>query len=158
MCEIEVDRETGAARITRYASVDDAGQAINPMILHGQMHGGIAQGAGQALMEAIVHARDTGEMLTASFQDYGIPRAGALPFFDTELTEDPTSGNPLRIKGGGESGITPSLAVIMNALVDALSGYGVEHLDMPGTPARVWESMRTAPAKTSRNIRAAPSR
>jgi len=144
VCEVEIDPETGVVEIVRHSSIDDAGQPINPMILHGQVHGGIAQGAGQALLEAVVYAPDTGEMLTASFMDYGMPRADMLPFFDVELAEHPTHGNPLRIKGGGESGITPCLAAVMNAVCDALSPYGVEHLDMPATPGRVWGVIEAA--------------
>jgi carbon-monoxide dehydrogenase large subunit len=142
--EVEIDPETGAVSLTRYASVDDCGQPINPLILHGQVHGGIVQGAGQALSECITHDAASGQVVTGSFMDYAMPRAGAAPGFKVELAEDPTAGNPLRVKGGGEAGITPSLAVIMNAVVDALSGYGIEHLDMPATPARVWEAIRAA--------------
>jgi carbon-monoxide dehydrogenase large subunit len=146
VCELEIDPDTGAIDIRRYLSVDDAGQAINPMILHGQAHGGIAQGIGQALMERMAYG-DAGQVLTGSFMDYGLVRANTLPFFDVELTEDPTDGNPLRVKGGGESGITPALAVVMNAVMDALSPYGVEHFDMPATPARVWQAIREAKGK-----------
>jgi carbon-monoxide dehydrogenase large subunit len=144
VCELEVDPETGAIELCRYTSIDDAGQPINPLILHGQVHGGIAQGVGQALMEAITHDPDSGDVLTASFMDYGIPRADTLPMFEVALTEDPTKGNPLRVKGGGEAGITPALAVVMNALIDALAEDGVEHLDMPATPLRVWQAIRRA--------------
>ena len=146
-CELEIDPDTGAIDIRRYLSIDDAGQAINPMILHGQAHGGIAQGIGQALMERIAYAPDTGQVLSGSFMDYGIPRAHMLPLFDVALTEDPTQGNALRVKGGGESGITPALAVVMNAVMDALSPYGVEHFDMPATAERVWQAMREAPPR-----------
>ena len=106
VCEVEIDPDTGAIEIRRYASIDDAGQAINPLILHGQVHGGIAQGIGQALMEAAVYDGN-GQVLTGSFMDYGIPRADQFPHMDVALTEDPTKGNPLRVKGGGEAGITP---------------------------------------------------
>lgn len=147
VCEVEIDPETGALVLTRYASVDDCGQPINPLILHGQVHGGIVQGAGQAFFECVANEAASGQVLTGSFMDYAIPRAGALPPFRVDLTEDPTQNNPLRVKGGGEAGITPSLAVIMNAVVDALSPCGVEHLDMPATPARVWEAIRMARAK-----------
>jgi carbon-monoxide dehydrogenase large subunit len=142
VCEVEIDPDTGAIEICRYVSIDDAGQAINPMILHGQVHGGIAQGIGQALMETIAYAPDSGQVLTGSFMDYGIPRAAALPYFDVALTEDPTKGNALRVKGGGESGITPAPAVVVNAVIDALSPYGIEHLDMPLTAERVWRAIR----------------
>jgi carbon-monoxide dehydrogenase large subunit len=147
VCEVEIDPETGAVALTRYASVDDCGQPINPLILHGQVHGGIVQGAGQALSECFTHEATSGQVVTGSFMDYAMPRAGTAPSFTVELVEDPTAGNPLRVKGGGEAGITPSLAVIMNAVMDALSVYGIEHLDMPATPARVWEAIRTATRK-----------
>jgi aerobic carbon-monoxide dehydrogenase large subunit len=141
VCELELDPETGAMVIRRYISVDDAGRPINPLILHGQVHGGIAQGVGQALQEQIVWAQ-TGDVLTGSFLDYGVPRAHVLPTFSVELAEDPTSGNHLRVKGGGESGITPALAAVMNAVLDALSPFGVEHIDMPATPQRIWQAIR----------------
>jgi carbon-monoxide dehydrogenase large subunit len=142
VCELEIDPATGLVDIRRYLSIDDAGQAINPMILHGQVHGGVAQGIGQALMETIAYAPDSGQVLTGSFMDYGIPRADSLPLFEVALTEDPTGGNALRVKGGGESGITPACAVVMNAVMDALRVYGVAHLDMPATAERVWQAMR----------------
>jgi carbon-monoxide dehydrogenase large subunit len=143
ICEVEIDPDTGAISIPRYGSIDDAGQAINPLILHGQVHGGIVQGIGQALVENVVYS-ETGQVLTGSFMDYGIPRAHLVPSFDIALTEDPTHGNPLRVKGGGEAGITPALAVVMNAIMDALKDYGVEHMDMPATPARIWEAIQAA--------------
>jgi carbon-monoxide dehydrogenase large subunit len=142
VCEVEIDPETGAVALTRYTSVDDCGQPINPLILHGQVHGGIVQGAGQALSECFTHEAASAQVVTGSFMDYAMPRAGTVPGFAVALVEDPTAGNPLRVKGGGEAGITPSLAVIMNAVVDALSVYGIEHLEMPATPARVWEAIR----------------
>jgi carbon-monoxide dehydrogenase large subunit len=144
VCEVEIDPDTGAIEITRYASIDDAGQAINPLILHGQVHGGIAQGVGQALLEKMSYAEGSSQVLTGSFMDYGMPRAHGLPSFDIALTENPTKGNPLRVKGGGEAGITPALAVVMNAVIDALSVYGIEHMDMPATPYRIWAALETA--------------
>jgi carbon-monoxide dehydrogenase large subunit len=147
VCEVEIDPETGGVALTRYTSVDDCGQPINPLILHGQVHGGIVQGAGQALAECFAHEAASGQVLTGSFMDYAMPRADKVPGFTVDLVEDPTQGNPLRVKGGGEAGITPSLAVIMNAVVDALSAYGIDHLDMPATPARVWEAIRLAARK-----------
>jgi len=143
IAEVEVDPDTGEAALTRYASVDDAGRAINPLILHGQVHGGIVQGAGQALMETTAHD-DAGHVLAGSFLDYALPRAAMMPNLTIELAEDPTSGNPLKVKGGGEAGITPALAVIVNAIVDALAAYGIEHIDMPATPATVWAAIRAA--------------
>jgi carbon-monoxide dehydrogenase large subunit len=143
IAEVEVDPDTGEVALTRYASVDDAGRAINPLILHGQVHGGIVQGAGQALMETTAHD-DAGHVLAGSFMDYAMPRAAMMPSLTIELAEDPTSGNPLKVKGGGEAGITPALAVIVNAIVDALSVYGVDHVDMPATPQAVWAAIRAA--------------
>ena len=147
ICEVEIDPDTGAISIPRYGSIDDAGQAINPLILHGQVHGGIAQGLGQALLEDVRYDGH-GQVLTGSFMDYGIPRAELVPSFDIALTEDPTKGNPLRVKGGGEAGITPALAVVMNAIMDALKEFGVEHMDMPATPYRIWHAIQAA--KSSR--------
>lgn len=144
VCEVEIDPQTGQVSMLRYASVDDCGQPINPLILHGQVHGGIVQGAGQALCEAFMTDPASGQALSASFMDYAMPRADMVPSFAVDLSEDPTSGNPLRVKGGGEAGITPALAAITNAIVDALSPLGVEHIDMPATPARVWAALRDA--------------
>jgi carbon-monoxide dehydrogenase large subunit len=144
VCEAEIDPETGAIEIRRYTSIDDGGQPINPLILHGQVHGGVAQGVGQAMMEAAIYEPGSGQLLSASFLDYGMPRADHLPHLDVELTEDPTKGNALRVKGGGEAGITPSSAVLMNAVLDALSDIGIEHMDMPATPQRVWSAIRAA--------------
>ena len=148
ICEVEIDPDTGAISMPRYGSIDDAGQAINPLILHGQVHGGIVQGIGQALLEDVRYG-DNGQVLTGSFMDYGIPRAQLVPSFDIALTEDPTMGNPLRVKGGGEAGITPALAVVMNAIMDALKDYGVEHMDMPATPHRIWTVIQDAKAARS---------
>jgi carbon-monoxide dehydrogenase large subunit len=145
ICEVEIDPDTGAVAVPRYGSIDDAGQAINPLILHGQVHGGIVQGIGQALVEHVRYD-EAGQVLTGSFMDYAIPRAQLVPSFDIALTEDPTYGNPLRVKGGGEAGITPALAVVMNAIMDALKDYGVEHIDMPATPARIWQAIQQAKA------------
>jgi carbon-monoxide dehydrogenase large subunit len=144
VCEVEVDPGTGEIAVRRYSSVDDGGQAINPLILHGQVHGGVAQGVGQAMLEAAVYEPKSGELLSASFLDYGMPRADHFPCFNVELTEDPTKGNALRVKGGGEAGITPSPAALINAVVHALGDLGVEHLDMPATAERVWSAMRAA--------------
>jgi aerobic carbon-monoxide dehydrogenase large subunit len=140
VCELEVDPETGLIDLQRYTSVDDVGRPINPLIVDGQVHGGIVQGIGQALVEGLA-ADAGGQVVTGSFMDYGLPRADRVPSFDVELTEDPTSGNPLGIKGGGEGGITPAPAAVINALVHALQDYGVEHIDMPATPERVWAAI-----------------
>jgi len=153
VCEVEIDPETGAVTLRRYCSVDDCGQPINPLILHGQVHGGIVQGAGQALSECVTHDPSSGQILTGSFMDYAMPRADMMPSFKVDLAEDPTKGNPLRVKGGGEAGITPALAVIMNAVVDALSVHGIEHLDMPATPARIWAAIQASARKACEIIR-----
>jgi carbon-monoxide dehydrogenase large subunit len=139
VCELEVDPDTGIVTLVNYTSVDDVGQPINPLIVEGQVHGGLAQGIGQALSETCYVDRETGQVLTGSYMDYGMPRAGVVPPLRVELTEDPTHGNPLRVKGGGESGITPATATIFNALADALKEIGNDELDMPATPKVVWE-------------------
>jgi carbon-monoxide dehydrogenase large subunit len=144
VCELEVDPDTGAVELTRYTSVDDVGQPINPLIVDGQVHGGIVQGIGQALHEGLVADRATGQVVGASFMDYALPRADTVPCFEVALAEDPTQGNPLRVKGGGEGGITPATAAVINALVDALSGYGVDDIAMPATAARVWAAIKEA--------------
>ena len=145
-CEVEVDPETGEVSIVRYSSVDDVGQPINPLVVDGQVHGGIVQGAGQALCKNFAIDRSSGQVLSASFMDYGLMRASDLPSFDVALAEDPTThpDNPLRIKGGGEGGITPATAVIINALIDALQPLGIEHIEMPATPLRVWTAIQNA--------------
>ena len=143
VCEVEVDPATGVVTVVRYTTVDDVGQPINPLIVEGQTHGGIAQGIGQALLEGAVWDGE-GQMLTGSFMDYAIPRASDLPSYDVYLDEDPTSGNPLRVKGGGEGGITPAPAAVINAIVDALAEDGVEDLVMPATPFAVWTALRGA--------------
>lgn len=137
ICEVEIDPETGKVEMTRYAAVEDIGRAINPLLVEGQMHGGVAQGAGQALQELIVH--DTsGELISGTFNDYSMPTATSFPSFRSEIREVPTSANPLGVKGVGEAGTVGALAAAMNAVCDALAGYGVKHLDMPATPERIW--------------------
>lgn len=142
VCEVEVDPGTGTIEILRYSTVDDVGQPLNPLIVDGQIHGGIAQGVGQALLEALALDAD-GQVLSASFMDYAVPRADIFPALDVTLAEDLTLGpdNPLRVKGAGEGGITPATAAVINAAVDALSGFGIEHLEMPATPFRVWAAI-----------------
>jgi carbon-monoxide dehydrogenase large subunit len=142
--EVEVDPETGVVTLIRYVTVDDVGRAVNPMILHGQAHGGIAQGVGQALWEQCVYEAGSAQFLTGSFLDYAMPRAADLPFFTTALSEVPSTTHPLGFRGGGEGGITPALAVMVNAIVDALAHLGVEHVEMPATPERVWRAIQHA--------------
>ena len=144
ICELEIDPQTGAIEIVRYTSVDDAGQVINPMIVDGQTHGGIAQGIGQALFEQVVFDPDTAQSTSANFMEYAAPRSFQVPMYDLELTEDRTKGNPLGIKGGGEAGVTPSPAIIINALCDALRPYGVVDIEMPATPEKVWRAIHRA--------------
>ncbi|HTV87708.1 MAG TPA: xanthine dehydrogenase family protein molybdopterin-binding subunit [Stellaceae bacterium] len=147
ICEVEVDPETGLVEIVAHAAVDDVGRAVNPLILHGQTHGGIAQGVGQALFEDCHYDPATGQPLAASFVDYAMPRAAALPAFDTALSEVPSPTNRLGVRSGGEGGTTPALAVVVNAIVDALADLGVEHVEMPATPERVWRAIREARVK-----------
>ena len=142
IAEVEIDPETGQVELARYTAIDDVGRAVNPMIIHGQTHGGIAQGMGQALMEHCVFDPESGQPLAGSFMDYAIPRAGDLPFFATDISEVPSTTHPLGFRGGGEGGITPSLGVIVNAVVDALSEFGVTHIEMPVTAEKVWRAMR----------------
>ncbi len=140
ICELEIDRETGGVEITRYTVVDDFGTVLNPLLLHGQVHGGIAQGAGQALMEDI-HFDSAGQLVTASFMDYAMPRAHDLCNMHVESNPVPTKTNPLGVKGAGEAGCVGALPAVVNALVDALSEFGVKHIEMPATPERVWRAM-----------------
>jgi carbon-monoxide dehydrogenase large subunit len=147
VCELEVDPETGVVEIVRYTTVDDVGRAVNPLILHGQTHGGIAAGVGQALMELCHYDPATGQTSSATFMDYAIPRADQLPSFATEISEVPSTSNPLGLRGGGEGGTTPALGAVVNAIVDALGELGVEHVEMPATPERVWQAIQDARAR-----------
>jgi carbon-monoxide dehydrogenase large subunit len=142
VCEVEVDPETGAVEVVRYVAVDDVGRAVNPMLVHGQTHGGIAQGVGQALWEHCHYDAASGQMLAATFMDYAMPRADMLPAFCAEISEVPSTSNPLGLRGGGEGGTTGALGAVVNAIVDALAELGVEHIDMPVTVERVWRAMR----------------
>jgi carbon-monoxide dehydrogenase large subunit len=141
VAEVEIDPETGAVELVRYTAVDDVGKAINPLILHGQTHGGVAMGVGQALLEKAYYDRASGQMLSGSLMDYALPRADDLPSFVTALSEVPATSHPLGIRPGGEGGTTPAPAVIINAICDALAEYGVTHIDMPATPERVWRAI-----------------
>jgi CO/xanthine dehydrogenase Mo-binding subunit len=152
VCEVEIDPETGMVEIVGYAAVDDVGRAINPRILHGQSHGAITQGIGQALCESCVYEQGSGQLLSGSFMDYALPRADDLIAFQTEISEVHATNNPLGVRAGGEGGNTPALAVVVNAVVDALKEFGVKHMDMPVTPERVWRAIEKsrgqAPAQT----------
>ena len=146
VCEIEIDPQTGAIEVVRYCATDDVGRAINPLILHGQTHGGIAQGVGQALWEQCVVDAASGQVMTGSFMDYAMPRADTLPSFTTDLMEVPSPSNPLGVRAGGEGGTTPALAAVINAVVDALREFGVTHMDMPATPERIWRAIQDGKA------------
>jgi len=141
ICELEIDRETGKIDITRYSVVDDFGTVLNPLLLHGQVQGGIAQGAGQALMEDI-HFDGNGQLVTASFMDYAMPHAHDLCDIAVESNPVPTKTNPLGVKGAGEAGCVGALPAVTNAIVDALSEFGVRHIEMPATPERIWHAMQ----------------
>jgi aerobic carbon-monoxide dehydrogenase large subunit len=144
VCEVEIDPETGATQVLRYAVVDDVGTVINRLTLEGQIHGGVAQGIGQAFGEHLVYDEQSGQLLSGSLMDYGLPRADEVPSFETGENPVPTKTNPLGVKGAGEAGNVGALAAIMNAVVDALSPLGVAHIDMPATPEKVWRSIRAA--------------
>ena len=131
---VEIDEETGVVDLVRYVAVDDVGNKINPMIVDGQLHGGIAQGVGQALWEGAVYS-DDGQLLTGSMLDYALPKASMLPNFELDQTVTPSPVNPLGVKGVGEAGAIASTAAVANAVIDALSAYGIRHLDMPYTSA-----------------------
>lgn len=140
-CEVEIDPETGALSVRRYITVDDVGRVINPMIVEGQIHGGIAQGIGHALFEQVAYDPETGQLLTGTLMDYCLPRAGDVPKLEGWLDVHPTKSNPLGVKGAGEAGITPTTAALVSAAVDALRDYGVTQLDMPLTSERIWRAM-----------------
>ncbi len=144
VAEVEIDPETGALTLVRYSAVDDVGRAINPLVLHGQTHGGIAQGVGQALWEDMHYDPESGQLLSASFMDYAMPRADTLPSYATALSEVPAPSNPLGVRAGGEGGTTPALGATMNAVADALAPLGIRHLDMPATPLRIWRAIQDA--------------
>jgi carbon-monoxide dehydrogenase large subunit len=142
LCEIEIDPETGSVDIKRYATVDDVGRCINPLIVHGQTHGGIAQGVGQALWEQCAIDPASGQPLMGSFMDYGMPRFDNMPSFKTQIVEVLSPTNPFGVKAGGEGGTTPAPAVIMSAIDDALSDYGNPHIEMPATPVKIWNAIQ----------------
>jgi len=145
VCAVEVDAQTGAVVIRRYLAIDDAGRAINPTLVEGQIHGGLAQGIGQALMEGASYDA-AGQPLAASLLDYATPKASDLPHFEVELTETPSTVNPLGARGIGEAGAIGAPAAVVNAVLDALAPLGVQHLDMPLTPQRVWRAIQEARA------------
>jgi len=151
VCELEVDPQTGEVMIDRYFVVDDLGRVLNPLIVRGQIHGGVVQGIGQALLEHQVYDRQSGQLLSGSFMDYGMPRADAMPNVDAELEEIPCKTNPLGVKGIGESGTIGAPPTVINALLDALAPLGVKQIDMPATPMRVWQSIAQASSPAERS-------
>jgi aerobic carbon-monoxide dehydrogenase large subunit len=148
VAEVEIDPETGVVRIVRYSGVNDFGTIINPMIVAGQLHGGVAQGIGQALMEE-VNYDTSGQPITGSFMDYALPRAGDIPPIAVGDHPSPAKSNPLGTKGCGEAGCAGSLTVVVNAVLDALSEHGVKQLDMPLTPEKIWRVIEDAKAKAA---------
>jgi carbon-monoxide dehydrogenase large subunit len=148
IAEVEVDPDTGVVEIVKYSCVNDFGTVVNPMIVAGQLHGGVVQGIGQALMERTVYDSD-GQLLTGSFMDYAMPRAVDVPSFVLEDHPAPATTNPLGVKGCGEAGCAGALTSVMNAVIDALAEHGIRHVDMPLTPATVWQALQSAKAKTS---------
>jgi carbon-monoxide dehydrogenase large subunit len=144
ICEVEIDPDTGVTEIVRYSAVEELGKVLNPLIVAGQIHGGVVQGVGQALGEVIIHDQESGQMLTASFMDYQMPRAADFPDFRLATREVPTKVNPIGAKGVGEAGTVGAMAAAMNAINDALAPLGIHHFDMPATPGRVWEAINKA--------------
>ena len=136
--------DTGRTEILSYTMVHEAGRVINPMVVEGQLHGGVAQGIGQALMEHAIWEPDSGQMITGSFMDYAMPRADTLPVYRVMLHEVPTASNPLGVKGVGEAGPTAAPPAIINAIVDALSPYGILHVPMPATAYAIWKAINEA--------------
>ena len=143
VCEVEIDPQTGKLELVNYTCVDDVGRAINPMVVDGQTHGGAAQGIGQALWELCAYD-EHGQFLSGSFMDYAMPRADALPSFTTDISQVLTPTNKLGVRGAGEGGTTGALGAVVNAAVDALSEFGVTHIEMPITPERVWRAIHTS--------------
>ena len=143
VCEVEIDPETGMVEVLNYVVVDDFGTILNPLLVHGQVHGGVAQGVGQILLENTVYDAD-GQLLTASFMDYGMPRADNFCNINVQANSVPTATNPLGVKGVGEAGCVGAMPVMMNAVMNALSPLGIRDLDMPASPARVWGAIRDA--------------
>jgi carbon-monoxide dehydrogenase large subunit len=142
VCELEVDPETGAIEIAALTVVDDSGRSVNPMIVHGQQHGAVAQGIGQALIERCVYDPASGQLLSGSFLDYAIPRADDLPAIAVTSRDVPSPTNALGVKGAGEGGTVGAPGAVIHAILDALAPLGVAHIDMPATPARVWQAIQ----------------
>jgi carbon-monoxide dehydrogenase large subunit len=146
IAEVEVDPDTGTTEVVNYICVNDFGTVVNPMIVAGQLHGGVVQGIGQALMELAIYDKD-GQLLTGSYMDYAMPRAADVPSFSLADHPAPAKTNPLGVKGCGEAGCAGALTSVMNAVIDALSDHGIRHLDMPLTPFRIWQALHSADAR-----------
>ena len=146
ICEVELDPETGAVVLDRYAVVDDIGTVVNPLLAKGQIMGGVAQGAGQALVEDIVYDTASGQLLTGTLMDYAIPRADTMPAIAVDFSPVPSLSNPLGIKGVGEGGTVAATPAVMNAILDALAPLGVRDVAMPATPERIWQAIQAARA------------
>ena len=143
IAEVEIDPETGVVEVVKYTCVNDFGTVVNPMIVAGQLHGGVVQGIGQALMEMTVYDGE-GQLLTGSFMDYAMPRATDVPPFVLAEHPVPAKTNPLGVKGCGEAGCAGALTSVMNAVIDALADHGIRHVDMPLTPFHIWQALRAA--------------
>jgi carbon-monoxide dehydrogenase large subunit len=143
ICTVEVNPETGDVKILRYVCVDDCGPHINPMIVEGQVHGGVIQGLGEALQEIMVYDED-GQLITGTMMDYAVPKASQMPHVESSYTVTPSPVNPLGVKGIGEAGTIPSAAALVGAVCDALAPLGIRHIDKPLTPARVWAAIQQA--------------
>src|SRR5690606_1397944 len=144
ICEVEIDPDTGRTEVVAYTIVDDFGATVNPILLAGQVHGGVVQGLGQALTEEAVYS-DDGQLVTATFMDYGMPRADNVPSFHFETRNVPSTTNALGIKGAGEAGTIGATPAVLNAVTDALyRAYGIGHIEMPATPGRVWQAIQEA--------------
>jgi aerobic carbon-monoxide dehydrogenase large subunit len=146
ICEVEIDPETGAVALDRYTVVDDIGTVVNPLLARGQIMGGVAQGVGQAILEDVIYDRESGQLLTASLLDYGIPRADDLPAIAVDFSPVPSLSNSLGIKGVGEGGTVAATPTVINAILDALAPLGVTDVPMPATPEQVWQAIRTQAA------------
>jgi carbon-monoxide dehydrogenase large subunit len=141
VCVVELDGETGEPKITKYVAVDDCGNVINPLLVEGQVHGGLVQGIGQALHEEVVYD-ENGQLLTGSFMDYAVPRAHDFPEFELGRTVTPSPVNPMGVKGVGEAGTIGSTPAVVNAIVDALSPFGISHIDMPVRSEKIWKVLK----------------
>jgi carbon-monoxide dehydrogenase large subunit len=144
VCEVEVDPETGAVEIVGYTVVDDFGTVVNPLLLAGQVHGGVVQGIGQALMERAVYDRESAQLITGSFGDYPLPRAADMPSIALSFNGVPCTTNPLGIKGAGEAGAIGACPAVINAIIDALAPLGIRHIDMPATAETIWRAIQSA--------------